>query len=91
MMRLDYIHRKRKSGVTEIVLKIRGSTDHSIPRISSHSRRFPRKDIYIYIFAFWYNGKRSDLPKKKGGSPNIQFKYLDTKLTQSSSFNSIFL
>ena len=36
----DYIKNVKKWGVTELVLKIRRITDHSISRISSHPRRF---------------------------------------------------
>ena len=41
---------KKKPGVTELVLKVRRITDHSISRISSHSRRFwPDSLLSAYI------------------------------------------
>ena len=41
---------KKKSGVAELVLKIRRITNHSICRISSHSRRFwPDSLLSAYI------------------------------------------
>ena len=40
MIRLDKKRKKIKSGVAELVLKIKRIADDSISRISSHSRRF---------------------------------------------------
>ena len=43
------LKKKKKSGVTDLVLKIRRITDHSISRISSHSRRL-RPDSLLSAF-----------------------------------------
>ena len=46
MIKLD----QKKSRVTELVLKLRRITDHSISKISSHSRRFwPDSLLSAYI------------------------------------------
>ena len=50
MIELDEKRKKKQSGFTELVLKIRRITDHSISRISSHSRRFwPDSLLSAYI------------------------------------------